>query len=207
MPVAENSDLSLRDTSRGYESIKEAVTSILVGVGENPNREGLVKTPGRVARMYMELLAGYFADPADVINGAMFDPEGVTYQEMIVVTGIDFSSLCEHHLLPFIGQAHIAYIPSERVVGLSKIPRVVEMFSRRLQLQERMTQQIANMLTESLDPLGVGVVVDGVHSCASMRGIKKANARMTTSAMTGVFKESDRTRAEFLEHIRRSSAS
>lgn len=205
MAVA-NQDLALAEAASGYEAIKKAVTTILDSVGENPRREGLLNTPSRVARMYTELLSGYFMDHTELINGALFDPEGVLYEEMIVVTGIDFSSLCEHHMLPFTGRAHVAYVPKGRVLGLSKIPRVVEMFSRRLQLQERMTQQIADLLMEGLQPMGVGVVVDGVHSCATMRGVKKTNVCMTTSAMTGVFRESEKTRTEFLEHIRRASS-
>jgi GTP cyclohydrolase IA len=205
LALVETIALPGRVTSSGQDAIERAVASILKAVGENPDREGLKKTPARVARMFTELLSGYGIDPAELINGAMFDPEGVTYSEMIVVTGIDYSSLCEHHMLPVVGQAHVAYIPSERVIGLSKIPRIVDMFARRLQLQERMTQQIADFLMTTLDPIGVGVVVEGNHSCATLRGVKKANTRMTTSAMTGAFKDSEKTRTEFLAHLSRAS--
>jgi len=178
--------------------IECAVRDILETIGEDPDREGLVRTPERVARMYEELTAGYHVDPVHLINGAVFD---VNYDQMVIVRDIDFYSMCEHHLLPFLGQAHVAYIPAGKVIGLSKIPRIVEMFARRLQLQERMTQQIAEFLDETLHPLGVAVVAEGLHMCAAMRGVKKANARMVTSAMLGVFKENSTTRGEFFEHI------
>ncbi|HEM46830.1 MAG TPA: GTP cyclohydrolase I FolE [Alphaproteobacteria bacterium] len=178
-----------------------AVRDILDAIGEDPDREGLVDTPSRVARMYAELTAGYHVDPERLINEAIFS---VSYDEMVIVRDIDFYSLCEHHLLPFIGQVHVAYIPNGKVIGLSKIPRIVEMYARRLQLQERMTQQIAEFLDETLHPLGVAVVAQGLHMCAAMRGVKKANARMVTSAMLGSFKENQATRSEFFEHIGRS---
>jgi GTP cyclohydrolase IA len=161
-----------------------------------------LNTPGRVSRMYEELTAGYHVDPERLINGALFD---VQYNEMVVVRDIDYYSLCEHHMLPFLGRAHVAYIPNGKVIGLSKIPRIVEMFARRLQVQERMTQQIAEFLDETLHPQGVAVVVQGMHMCAAMRGVKKANARMSTSAMLGVFKEDHNARTEFFEHINRSN--
>ncbi len=183
--------------------IECAVLSILEAIGENPEREGLLKTPARVARMYQELTAGYHVEPGRLINDAIFE---VKYDEMVVVRDIDFYSLCEHHLLPFMGQAHVAYIPDGRVIGLSKIPRIVEMFARRLQVHERMTQQIAEFLQQQLHPLGVAVVTEGVHLCAAMRGVKKANARMVASAMLGSFKSSQATRQEFFAHIRRSEA-
>ena len=173
-------------------------------IGEDVNREGLLRTPGRVARMYEELTAGYHVDPVRLINDAIFE---VNYDEMVIVRNIDFYSLCEHHMLPFIGQAHVAYIPDGTVIGLSKIPRIVEMFARRLQVQERMTQQIAEFLDETLHPLGVAVVVEGLHMCAAMRGVKKANARMVSSAMLGTFKENLTTRNEFFAHIGRSHLS
>ena len=150
--------------------------------------------------MYEELTAGYHVDPEHLINDAIFD---VNYDEMVIVRDIDFYSMCEHHMLPFLGQAHVAYIPDGKVIGLSKIPRIVEMFARRLQVQERMTQQIAEFLDETLHPLGVAVVAEGLHMCAAMRGVKKANARMVTSAMLGNFKESSTTRNEFFDHIER----
>ena len=180
--------------------IECAVRDILEAVGENPDREGLVRTPERVARMYEELTAGYHVDPVRLINDAIFD---VHYDQMVVVRDIDYYSLCEHHMLPFLGQASVAYVPDGKVIGLSKIPRIVEMFARRLQVQERMTQEIAEFLDETLHPLGVAVVAEGLHMCAAMRGVKKANARMLTSAMLGTFKENAITRAEFFDHIGR----
>jgi len=178
--------------------IKNAVASIIEAIGEDPDREGLVKTPNRVARMFDELTAGYHIDPVVLINGAIFS---VDYDEMVVVKDIDFHSLCEHHMLPFYGKAHVAYIPNGKVVGLSKIPRIVEMFARRLQIQEQMTSQIANFIQETLNPAGVAVVIEGAHMCAMMRGVKKANTKMTTSKMLGSFREDDKLRSEFMAHI------
>jgi GTP cyclohydrolase I len=180
--------------------LEEAIRRILVEIGEDPSRPGLLRTPHRVARMYEELTAGYRIDPEELLNEAIFDIE---YDEMVVVRGIDFYSLCEHHLLPFFGKAHVAYIPNGRIIGLSKIPRVVEMFARRLQVQERMTQEIAEFLRAALEPLGIAVVVEGAHMCTMMRGVKKDNARMVTSSMLGIFRSDPRTRAEFLAHIER----
>jgi GTP cyclohydrolase I len=171
-------------------------------VGEDPARQGLVQTPARVARMYDELLVGYTQDPAAVLNGALFEVE---YDEMVVVSDIEFYSLCEHHLLPFGGTAHVAYLPDKRVVGLSKIPRIVDVFARRLQVQERMTQQIADFLQTVIAPKGVAVVVDAVHLCVAMRGVRKANARMRTSALLGAFRDDEKTRAEFFNHIDRGA--
>jgi GTP cyclohydrolase I len=185
------------------ERIEQAVTSILGAIGEDPAREGLQRTPQRVAKMYAELTAGYRIDPEALINDAVFS---VDYDEMVMVRDIDFHSLCEHHMLPFMGKVHIAYIPAGKVIGLSKIPRIVEMFARRLQVQERMTVQIADLLDTALKPQGVAVVVEGVHMCAVMRGVKKANARMITSAMRGVFRTDSKTRAEFMGHVDRTSA-
>jgi GTP cyclohydrolase IA len=193
MPQAECSD-----------EIECAVGMILEAIGEDPEREGLLKTPGRVSRMYEELTAGYHVDPERLINGAVFN---VQYNEMVLVRDIDYYSMCEHHMLPFLGKAHVAYIPDGKVIGLSKIPRIVEMFARRLQVQERMTQQIADFLQETLHPQGVAVVVEGLHMCAAMRGVKKANARMTTSAMLGQFKTDHAIRSEFFEHIARNAVS
>ena len=184
-------------------AIECAVQAILEAIGEDVGREGLLRTPNRVARMYEELTAGYHVDPQHLINDALFD---VTYDQMVLVRDIDYYSLCEHHLLPFLGKAHIAYIPDGKVIGLSKIPRIVEMFARRLQVQERMTQQIAEFLEETLHPQGVAVVVEGLHMCAAMRGVKKANARMVTSAMLGVFRNNQATRAEFFQNIGRHQA-
>jgi GTP cyclohydrolase I len=183
--------------------IRSAVRQILAAVGEDVNRQGLVRTPERVAQMYTELLAGYRTDPLDMVNDAIFD---VTYDEMVVVRDIEYYSLCEHHLLPFTGRAHVAYFPRGKVIGLSKIPRIVDMFARRLQLQERMTRQIADFVDELLDPHGVAVVVEGFHMCAMMRGVQKHEARMTTSAMLGAFRTNLGTRQEFLDNISRGSA-
>lgn len=182
-----------------HDQIEAAISSLLTSVGEDPQRDGLRNTPARVARMYAELLSGYHTDAAALINGALFD---VDYDEMVVVKSIEYYSLCEHHLLPFYGHAHVAYIPRNKVLGLSKIPRVVDMFARRLQVQERMTRQIADFLENVLHPQGVAVVVEGAHLCAMMRGVKKANARMVTSSLMGRFKSDARTRAEFFEHVR-----
>ncbi len=190
----------LDDELERKETIEDAVREILASVGEDPDREGLVRTPDRVARMYDELLAGYHVDPVALVNDALFNVE---YDEMIVVKDIEFFSLCEHHMLPFYGRAHVAYVPSDKVIGLSKIPRIVEMFARRLQVQERMTQEIASLLDHVLKPQGVGVVVEGAHMCSMMRGVKKENARMVTSAMLGNFKENPKTRNEFMDHLRR----
>jgi len=180
--------------------VRFAVRRILEEIGEDPDREGLQRTPERVHRMYLELTAGYHVDPARLINGAVFD---VDYSEMVVVRDIPFYSLCEHHLLPFFGSAAVAYIPDGRVIGLSKIPRIVEMYARRLQVQERMTQQIADFLMERLVPKGVGVVVEASHLCASMRGVRKPGTVMTTSAVLGIFRRNDKTRAEFFSHLDR----
>lgn len=181
---------------------REAVTQLLSAVGEDPGREGLVNTPERVARMYAELLAGYWVDPVTLVNGALFEE---TYDEMVIVRDIEYYSLCEHHMLPFIGRAHVAYFPHGKVIGLSKIPRIVDMFARRLQVQERMTRQIAEFIDNLLNPYGVAVVVEGLHLCATMRGVKKHDARMTTSAMLGAFRKNLATRQEFLENISRGS--
>jgi GTP cyclohydrolase IA len=186
-----------------HPKVEEAVRDILVSVGEDPEREGLRNTPLRVGNMYDELLAGYHIDPQTILNGALFN---VDYNEMVIVRSIEFYSLCEHHLLPFLGHAHVAYVPNGKIIGLSKIPRVVDMFARRLQVQERLTRQIADFLTEVLNPMGVAVVMEAVHLCTMMRGVKKAEARMVTSAMCGVFKQNPKTRAEFLEHIHRPLA-
>ncbi|MFC1976497.1 GTP cyclohydrolase I FolE [Chloroflexota bacterium] len=181
-------------------AIEESVRILLTNVGEDPDREGLQRTPDRVARMYDELLSGYHTDPVKMINDALFT---VDYSEMVIVKDIDYYSMCEHHMLPFHGRVHVAYIPNGKVIGLSKIPRIVEMFARRLQVQERMTEQIADFINEVLNPQGVAVVAEGVHMCGMMRGVKKANASMVTSAMRGAFKDNAKTRAEFMDHIGR----
>jgi GTP cyclohydrolase I len=182
--------------------VEAAVQQILLEIGEDPERQGLTGTPGRVHRMYTELTAGYHVDPERLINGAIFD---IAYSEMVLVKGIPFYSLCEHHLLPFFGTASVAYIPRGRVIGLSKIPRIVEMYARRLQVQERLTQQIADFLQERLEPQGVGVVLEATHLCAVMRGVRKPGTVMTTSSVLGLFRTRDRTRAEFFAHLARNS--
>jgi GTP cyclohydrolase I len=181
-------------------SIKKAIKEILLEIGEDPKREGLRDTPDRMERMFQEITSGYRTDPKQVINEAIFH---IKYDEMVVVKDIEFYSLCEHHMLPFFGKCNIAYIPNGKVVGLSKIPRIVEVFSRRLQVQERMTVQIADFLKKELDPQGVAVVVEAYHLCMAMRGVKKSAANMLTSSMRGVFKEDERTRGEFLSFIGR----
>lgn len=184
------------------ENIESAVRSILANVGEDPERQGLLGTPDRIARMYDEVLGGYNVNLEKLVNGALFD---VAYDEMIVVKDIEFYSMCEHHMLPFFGRAHVAYIPSDKVIGLSKIPRIVEMFARRLQVQERMTRQIADTIDEILSPQGVAVVIEGNHMCSMMRGVKKQEASMITSAMLGCFKKSDKTRNELFSHLHGSN--
>jgi GTP cyclohydrolase I len=181
-------------------AVEEAVREILLEIGEDPTRQGLIGTPDRVHRMYAELTAGYHVDPERLVNGAIYD---IAYSEMVVVKDIPFYSLCEHHLLPFFGQAAVAYIPKGKVIGLSKIPRVVEMYARRLQVQERLTQQIADFLNDRLAPQGVGVVIEATHLCAVMRGIRKPGTIMTTSSVLGLFRTRDRTRAEFFSHLER----
>ena len=176
-------------------SLTEAVRTLLAEIGEDPSREGLTGTPDRVRRMYDELTAGYHVDPDELLNGACFT---VDYDEMVVVRDIEFFSLCEHHLLPFIGHAHVGYLPRGRVVGLSKIPRIVDMYAKRLQLQERLTVQVADFLMERLEPKGVACVIEATHLCTMMRGVKKQEATMVTSSMTGTFRRDARTRAEFM---------
>jgi GTP cyclohydrolase I len=195
---------TLNDAKMDFEAIQNAVVEIIKAVGEDPEREGLRNTPDRVSRMYTELLSGYSADPEKIINGALFH---INYDEMVLVRDIEFYSLCEHHMLTFLGRAHVAYLPKGRVIGLSKIPRIVEMYARRLQVQERMTRQIADLLQETLEPHGVAVVVEAMHLCSMMRGVKKHDARMTTSAMHGTFRTNLATRQEFLENISRPRVS
>lgn len=182
--------------------IEGSVQEILTSVGEDPTREGLLRTPERVAKAYEELLGGYRTDPIDLLNDAIFE---VTYDEMVIVRDIEFYSMCEHHMLPFLGRAHVAYLPKGKVIGLSKIPRIVDMFARRLQVQERMTRQIAELIDELLHPKGVAVVVEGLHLCSVMRGVKKHDARMTTSSMSGAFRANLPTRQEFLDNISRGA--
>jgi GTP cyclohydrolase I len=196
-------DQGLAGGNINAEEIQKAISSILLAVGENPEREGLKRTPERVGRMYAELLSGYKADPIAVVNDAIFE---VKYDEMVIVRDVEFYSLCEHHMLPFMGRVHVAYIPDGKVIGLSKIPRIVDIFARRLQVQERMTRQIADLIRDLLHPQGVGVVVEALHLCMMMRGVQKHNARMTTSAMHGAFRANLATRQEFLENIGRGTS-
>ncbi len=184
------------------ETIRDSVIRILSAIGEDPDREGLQRTPDRVARMYEELLSGYRVDPVALVNDALFEVE---YDEMVIVRDIEFNSLCEHHMLPFLGRAHVAYIPRGRVIGLSKIPRIVDMFAHRLQVQERLTRQIAEFIDETLHPLGVAVVMEGMHMCSMIRGVRKHDARMTTSTMLGGFRNNMATRVEFLDNISRGA--
>jgi GTP cyclohydrolase IA len=186
-----------------FAAIESATSQILVAVGEDLQREGLQRTPQRIAHMYAELFSGYGIDPVAIVNGAIFE---VKYDEMVLVRDIEFYSLCEHHMLPFIGRAHVAYIPNGKVLGLSKIPRIVDMYARRLQVQERMTCQIADILRDLLQPQGVAVVVEAMHLCSMMRGVKKHDARMTTSAMHGAFRSNPATRQEFLANISRGAS-
>ena len=184
------------------QRIAEKYRTILKDIGENPEREGLKKTPERVAKSLRYLTSGYDQDVKDVLNEALFVEE---YDEMVIVKDIDVTSLCEHHLLPFIGKCHVAYMPHKKIVGLSKIPRLVDMYARRLQVQERLTTQIANTLNEVLQPRGVAVVMEAVHLCMLMRGVEKQNSKAVTSAMLGAFRERPETRAEFMELIKSRS--
>lgn len=181
--------------------MEDHVREILKHIGENPEREGLRATPGRVRRAFEFLTGGYGVDIDEVINDAIFNED---YSEMVLIRDIEFYSLCEHHLLPFYGKCHVAYIPDGKIIGLSKIPRIVEVFARRLQVQERMTQQIAATIDSHLGPQGVGVVVEGYHLCMAMRGVRKENAFAVTSALLGSIREDTRTRAEFLSLIRKN---
>src|SRR5690349_12856284 len=183
--------------------MQDLIRQLLVELGEDAGREGLVRTPVRVEKALKFLTSGYAADIDQVLNGALFT---VDYSEMVIVKDIDFYSLCEHHLLPFFGKCHVAYIPRTQVLGLSKIPRLVDVFARRLQIQERMTNQIAETIREKLNPLGVAVVCEGTHLCMSMRGVEKQNSFAVTSAMLGAFRDNARTRMEFLELITLRSA-
>jgi GTP cyclohydrolase I len=183
--------------------MQELIRKLLAEIGEDPGREGLVDTPKRVEKALRFLTGGYGADIDQVLNNALFT---VDYSEMVIVKDVDFYSLCEHHLLPFFGKCHVAYIPSNKVIGLSKIPRVVDMFSRRLQIQERLTNQIADTIRDKVAPLGVAVVMEATHLCMSMRGVEKQNSFAVTSAMQGAFRNNARTRMEFLELIKARNA-
>jgi GTP cyclohydrolase I len=182
--------------------VEDLIRRLLAELGEDPGREGLVRTPLRVARAMKFLTSGYDANIDAILNDALFS---VDYSEMVIVKDIDFYSLCEHHMLPFFGKCHVAYIPRQQVIGLSKIPRLVDVFARRLQIQERMTNQIAQTILDKIDPLGVAVVCEGTHLCMSMRGVEKQNSFAVTSAMLGIFRDNARTRSEFLELIKRRS--
>tara|TARA_B100000929_G_C15401507_1_gene384716 strand:+ start:191 stop:811 length:621 start_codon:yes stop_codon:yes gene_type:complete len=186
------------------EQMLDIIRRLLTNLGEDPSREGLLKTPERVERSLKFLTSGYQKDVDEVLNGALFT---VDYTEMVIVKDIDFYSLCEHHLLPFFGKCHVAYLPTNQVIGLSKIPRIVEIFSRRLQVQERLTNEIAETIREKINPLGVAVVLEGTHLCMSMRGVEKQNSTAITSAMLGVFRDDARTRSEFLALIRQHETS
>jgi len=183
--------------------MQELIRNLLAEMGEDPTREGLLDTPARVERAYRFLTSGYGADIDQVLNNALFT---VDYNEMVIVKDVDFYSLCEHHLLPFFGKCHVAYIPSTKVIGLSKVPRLVDVFARRLQVQERLTNQIAQTINEKIAPLGVAVVMEATHLCMSMRGVEKQNSFAVTSAMQGAFRDNARTRMEFLELIKLRSA-
>ena len=178
--------------------IKDLTKQLLKEIGEDPSREGLLKTPSRVSKAWRFFSGGYNQDLDKIINNAVFNEDAT---DMVVVRDVEFFSLCEHHLIPFFGRAHVAYLPNGKVVGLSKIPRIIDMFSRRLQVQERLTRQIAETVKEILDPIGVAVIMEGQHMCMQMRGVEKQNSLTTTSSMLGKFRESDRTRAEFLSII------
>jgi GTP cyclohydrolase I len=186
------------------DPIEDFVRAELEALGEDPKRDGLRRTPQRVAKAMRFLTGGYGQDPVELLNGALFD---VSYDEMVLVKDIDFFSLCEHHLLPFFGRAHVAYIPNGKIVGLSKIPRLVEMFSRRLQVQERLTTEVAEILESVLQPKGVGVVIEAIHLCMKMRGVEQQNAFAITSSMRGEFNSDPKTRSEFMELIRHRKGS
>src|ERR1051326_2524469 len=179
--------------------MQDLIRQLLADLGEDPTREGLLDTPERVEKAYRFLTSGYDADIDTILNGALFS---VDYSEMVIVKDVDFYSLCEHHLLPFFGKCHVAYIPTTKVIGLSKIPRIVDMFSRRLQVQERLTNQVADIVLDTIKPMGVAVVMEATHLCMSMRGAEKQNSFAVTSAMLGTFRSDPRTRSEFLELIK-----
>ncbi len=181
------------------DNIEELTKKLLKEIGENPDREGLLNTPLRVAKSWDFLSRGYKQDINQIINNAVFEEE---YDQMVAVKGIEFYSMCEHHLLPFFGVAHIAYIPDGKIIGLSKIPRILDMFARRLQVQERMTQEVANMLQSTLNPKGVAVIIEAQHMCMQMRGVQKKQSYMSTSSMLGIFREDNKTRKEFLDIVK-----
>ena len=182
-----------------HNKIKELTKSLLKEIGEDPKREGLIKTPERVAKAWDYFSQGYLTDIEGIVNGAIFDED---CSEMVVVRDIEFFSMCEHHMIPFFGRCHVGYLPNNKIIGLSKIPRIVDAFSQRLQVQERLTTQVAETLMDILDPKGVGVVMEGRHLCMQMRGVEKQNSFATTSAMLGQFRQSAETRSEFLSIIK-----
>ena len=186
-------------TTKYNKKMQDIIRGLLSAIGEDPSREGLLNTPRRVEKSLQFLTSGYHEDVDAMLNNALFT---VDYNEMVIVRDIDFYSLCEHHMLPFFGKCHVAYIPNRKVVGLSKIPRLVDIFARRLQVQERLTNQIANTLLEKIDPLGVAVVTEATHLCMAMRGVEKQNSYTVTSAMLGAFRDNARTRMEFLELLK-----
>jgi GTP cyclohydrolase I len=194
----DNNIISVNYNGDSLINLEESVKTILKEIGEDPDREGLIRTPNRVAKAYKFLTKGYSEDIETLLNNAIFNEH---YDEMVIVKDIDFYSLCEHHLLPFFGKCHIAYIPNGKIVGLSKLPRMVEMFSRRLQVQERMTREIGDMINKVLEPKGVAVVTEASHLCMMMRGVEKQNSVATASAMLGRFKSDEKTRTEFLKLI------
>ncbi|HMQ80801.1 MAG TPA: GTP cyclohydrolase I FolE [Ignavibacteria bacterium] len=194
----DNNIISVNYSDESLKKLEESVETILAEIGEDPKREGLLRTPNRVAKAYKFMTKGYSEDIEKVLNNAIFNEH---YDEMVIVKDIDFYSLCEHHLLPFFGKCHIAYIPNGKIVGLSKLPRIVEMFSRRLQVQERMTREIGDMINKVLEPKGVAVVTEASHLCMMMRGVEKQNSVATASAMLGRFKSDEKTRTEFLKLI------
>jgi GTP cyclohydrolase I len=196
--ITETPEVALRETA-GEGSITDLVRKMFVEVGEDPNREGLQQTPERFAKAFRFLTSGYNMDAAKILNGAMFS---VCYDEMVVVKDIEMYSLCEHHLLPFFGKCHVAYLPNKKVVGLSKIARLVNMYARRLQIQERLTNQIAQTIEEQLNPQGVGVIIEARHLCMVMRGVEKQNSLAVTSAMLGAFRDNKETRDEFLSLVK-----
>jgi GTP cyclohydrolase I len=200
--MAKTTEITIPEAT-GSESIADLVRKIIVQIGEDPNREGLERTPERFEKALRYLTSGYKQDPEVILNGAMFS---VSYDEMVVVKDIEVYSLCEHHLLPFFGRCHVAYIPDKKVVGLSKIARLVNMYARRLQIQERLTSQIAKAVEEKLSPQGVGVIIEARHLCMVMRGVEKQNSTAVSSAMLGCFRENKQTRDEFLALVRGSKA-
>ena len=184
-----------------HDTLEQITRKLLKEIGENPDREGLVRTPSRVAKSWEFFSKGYNQNLEDIINNAIFEEDA---KDMVIVRDVEFFSLCEHHLLPFFGKAHVGYIPNGKVIGLSKIPRIIDMFSRRLQVQERLTHQVAEVLQDVLNPIGVAVVMEGRHMCMQMRGVEKQNSFASTSAMLGQFRKSSETRSEFLSIINRT---